>query len=343
LCEGQSQSKAFLRQKPTPESEAVVGMCYRHYAIFISLLFFAFTAGSTGTAAVKTMNRPSGVLYFSNGASIQKLNLESRELETITPHRDDEGNLVNSTWPVFSSKRKKMYFFRSYKWPQKEHLAVFDLIQKKVERTLDFYGECLSLSPDQNTFAYFKSKRIDHPQTSHRLELLIQLVVRALASDREEILANDVCFGCGYTSPPIWLSNEEIIYYNTDREIVQINIHSKVKEKWPRKEVFPLMPIALSPDRTKLLASSSNLSRSRIYLIDIESKAVELLMTSSWLIRDNFIWSPDRKSLIYTRFSWSNKLPFNEVGNLYWWDIETKKEVKIANTVELFGGFWLEE
>ena len=237
-----------------------------------------------------------------------------------------------------------MYFFRSYTWPHKEHLVVYDLVKNKEEGTLNFYGEGLSLSPDENTFAYFKSKRIDDLQTSQRLELLIQLVVRELSSGEEEILVSDVCFGCNYTSPPIWLTNEEILYYNSDRKIAQINIRTGQIQIWERSQPLSLLPVALSSDRAKLLAGILGYPPpSKIYLIDVQSKREELLKVSSWLIRDSFIWSPDGESLIYTRFSWGNLLPFSEVGNLYWWDIETKKEVKVADLVELFGGFWLDE
>ena len=288
---------------------------------------------------------PSGVLYFSNGASIEKLDLKTGKREEIVPWLDHEGkHESNSTFPVYSSREKKMYFFRSYVWPLKRHLVVYDLVHQQVERTIDFWGEALSLSPDENTFAYFKSKRINDSMPSQRLELIIHLVIRTLVSGHEEILASDVCFDCRYTSPPIWLSNEEIIYFNADHEIVQINIHTKVKQKWGNIKIHPLVPSTLSPDRTKLVAGVFGFPPpSKIYLIDVRSRTEELLKISSWLINGDLIWSPDGKSFIYTRFSWSNKLPFNEVGNLYWWDIETKKEVKIANTISLFGGFWLDE
>jgi len=91
---------------------------------------------------------PSGVLYFSGGASIEKLDLKTRKREEIIPWLDREGKYKsNSVFPVYSSKEKKMYFFRSYVWPVKYQLVTFDLEGQKEEeiQDLDSYIEALSL------------------------------------------------------------------------------------------------------------------------------------------------------------------------------------------------------
>lgn len=112
--------------------------------LFCALLGF----GMEEVMAKSEASQPSGVLYFSNGASIEKLDLRTGKQQEIVPWQDRDGRYEsNSVFPVYSSKEKKMYFFRSYVWPVKRQLVTFDLENQKEEKTeqLDHYIKALSL------------------------------------------------------------------------------------------------------------------------------------------------------------------------------------------------------
>ena len=84
---------------------------FAHFTIyFISLVFFTVPNMSQAIAAQES--EPSGVLYFSNGREIEKLELKARKREVVIP--DFDGKIfTESIDPVFSRLRNKMYFFHT--------------------------------------------------------------------------------------------------------------------------------------------------------------------------------------------------------------------------------------
>jgi len=314
---------------------------------------FLFVIGFTVAAVLlfgggKNMSKakassPSGVLYFSNGASIEKLDLKTRKREEIIPWFDREGkHKSNSIFPVYSSKEKKMYFFRSYVWPVKRQLVTFDLESQKEEeiQDLDSYIEALSLSPDEQWFAYLLGGLVTDPTGERAEPRPKRLVVRNLKSGEERVVAEGL--NPYFTQAPIWVSNKALLYWDISEHMIRVNIFSKEKEDMNFKG---LEPCAVSPDGKKVIAIDRRSDfDSTIYVLDLERKKPELVKRfSHFSLQGAFIWSPNGTSFVYTRQSWSNLLPFQEVGNLYWYDLATKREIKLADTVSLVGGFWLAE
>lgn len=310
------------------------------------VLFMIFTSGNLSgfsePAKESKASSPSGVLYFSGGARIEKLDLKTRERKEIIPWLDRAGKYEsNSIFPVHSSKENKMYFFRSYVWPVKYQLVAFDLENQKEEKTQDlkFYIEALSLSPDEQWFAYTLGGLLPDPTGERAVPMPQQLVVRNLGSGEERVVVDDVN---PYFPQPLWVSNEELFYGNVSEHMVRVNIASKEKKDTGFKR---LEPCAISPDGRKIITIKRKGDFDTvIYVLDLEQKELEFIKrVTHFTVQGSFIWSPDGKSFVYTRQSWSNLLPFQETGNLYWYDLATKKEIKLADTVSLSGGFWLAE
>lgn len=157
---------------------------------------------------------------------------------------------------------------------------------------------------------------------------------------KENVVADDVSFH--YVPVSVWVSNEELLYRNRSEHITRVNIFNKEQRDMGFKG---LEPGAVSPDGKKvILIERRGNDGSKIYLLDLEQEKLELIKRfSHFSIGGDFIWSPDGKSFIYTHQSWSTLMRLQEMGNLYWLDLATKKEIKLADTVELFGGFWLPE
>jgi hypothetical protein len=190
-----------------------------------------------------------------------------------------------------------------------------------------------SLSKDEQWFAYSRAtpgKDADRPRF---------LVIRNVSSGQEEVITDDVA---SYPAPAIWLSGEELIYENISDEIVQMNIHTRRKQTWTLKK--GISPGALSADGLSLLCDDYLIGGRNIFLLDLKDHSLKRVMRSwFFLIQSADFWSPDGKSFIYTRHDWTNWSPFHEVGHLFWRDLATGKEIKVADKVALFGGFWLPE
>ena len=316
----------------------------RLLTLLFGIITMTFTLGmGEKMTKLKFSSSPSGVLYFSTGESIQKLDLKTRRRQEIVPGRDREGrSMSNSIFPVYSSKENKMYFFRSYVWPRKYQLVTFDLENQKEEETqaLDSYIEALSLSPDEQWFAYLLGGLVTDPTGERAEPRPKRLVVRNLKSGEERVVAEGL--NPYFTQAPIWVSNKALLYWDISEHMIRVNIFSKEKEDMNFKG---LEPCAVSPDGKKVIAIDRRSDfDSTIYVLDLERKKPELVKRfSHFSLQGAFIWSPNGTSFVYTRQSWSNLLPFQEVGNLYWYDLATKREIKLADTVSLVGGFWLAE
>ena len=316
-------------------------------AVFLTALLISFTGIILAMGKGMTQSKlsgPSGVLYFSTGASIDKLDLETKKRKEIIPWLDREGRYEsNSTYPVYSPKEKKMYFFRSYVWPVRRQLVTFDLKTQKEEeiQELDHYIQALSLSPDGQWFAYLLGGLITDPTGERAEPGPKQLVVRNPRSGEERVAVEGVN---PYFASPLWASNEALLYWNVSGRIIRLNIVNQEKKDMGFKG---LEPCAISPDRrTVIVIERRGDFDTAIYLLDLEQGKLEFVKRkriSQFSLRGSFIWAPDGKSFVYTRQSWSNHLPFHEVGNLYWYDLATGRETKLANTVSLFSGFWLAE
>lgn len=303
---------------------------------FIIFLLFQLGMGTS----VKESAMPYGVIYFSDGASIEKFDLVTRKRQEIIPWLDHEGRYEsNSIFPSYLAEENKMLFFRSYVWPRKHELVSFNFETQKEEdvQELNHPINAFSVSPDGQWLAYLFGN-LSPDLTAQQLKPSpLQLVIRNLKNKDVRVVVDNVDPALGL---PLWISNEELLYLHISGHIMSIDIISNIKKDIDFKG---FQPCAVSADRTKILMieRKSNLETS-IYVLDMVRGKVDFIKKIYYFsLEGAFIWSPDGKSFIYTRQSWSNSLPFNETGNLYWYDLETKKEVKLANRISLYGGFWL--
>src|SRR3989338_2753866 len=88
---------------------------------------------------------PKGVLYFSNGVSIEKLNLLTKKRQVVIPEHDELGESTHSLYPVHSVLYKKVYFLRQYAEPGKNHVVIYDLESRNIESKINL-PDSLSLS-----------------------------------------------------------------------------------------------------------------------------------------------------------------------------------------------------
>lgn len=303
------------------------------------MLFFLFALFVLGFFYTKqnvlmiksAINSPKGILYFSNGESIERINLENKVRETLI--KGEEGKRGNSVWPVYNHKNNQMYFFRSYIWPQKCEFVIYDLENSKIEKTMNFCGTALSISPNGDAVAYYGKH---NSSTGHNKFLF--LAVRNLSKNQEEIIVEDVDAN---SEPPTWLSDRELIYANDKSQYIDLNIETKQRNAWRERNLDYLS--ALSLDKLQLAAIRSFPFLSQIFLIDPNGNKINKTINSFFLIGQELIWALNGRAFIYTRHDWKNLISFREAGNLYWYHLETGEEIKLADNIALFGGFWLDE
>ncbi|MBI3313277.1 MAG: hypothetical protein HYZ83_03500 [Candidatus Omnitrophica bacterium] len=303
------------------------------------LLTFAILENLQGKAFAmekKEASSPYGVIYFSNGVTIEKIDLKTKKSEIVIPEKDENGNYFDSIYPIFSFKKNKMYFLRKYTWPKRTHIAIYDFRTQKIESTIDLESS-LSLSPDEQWFAYFRRMKLPTPKREkNRPE---ELVIKNVMSHEERVVAIDAT---SYQEAPQWLTNKDILYKNISEKIIKVNVDTGKTEEWNFKRKISIGP--LSPDRKFILCYAWLSGGENIFILDLKDNSLRPIKRS-WLFltKSADFWSPDGKSFIYTRQDWQNLNPFYEVGNLYWRDLATGKEQKLADTVSLSGGFWLAE
>lgn len=300
------------------------------------------------TGAQKNMipsGGPQGVLYVLTNERMQRFDLETKETTDLFPNLPWEPVRYNHL--MYLKNLRKLAFF-DYDYDvetdkEKSDFLVGDPATSEAKVLFDFGRKlglgAFSLSPGGQWFAFLDSSSGDFRSPETAPLPPYQLWLRSVTSGEETLLAEDAMPA---SSPPIWLSSEDLIYKNIFDEIIQINIYTLKRKRWPLEK--NISPSALSPDGAFLLCDDYLKGGRNILLLDKGNFSLKRVM-HSWffLIQSVDFWAPDARSFIYTRHDWTNWSPFHEVGHLFWRDLATGREMKIAEKVALFGGFWLPE
>ena len=132
-------------------------------------------------------------------------------------------------------------------------------------------------------------------------------------------------------SPPLWLSDNQLLYVSYSKELIQIDIETKEKNNWGILNIYPW---ALSAHGNQILATDHEYSK--IYLLDSVTKSIKQVKEfDKRQLYGPMVWSPDGESFIYNRTDTRDHLlPQYLWGEtpwrLYWHNLETGKEKRIS-------------
>ncbi len=180
--------------------------------------------------------------------------------------------------------------------------------------SISLEGRYPSLSPDGQWLAYYL-----HPN---------KLWIINLESRQTIKIADDI----NNYQPPVWVSNNRILYNSTTNQLVSLDIIKGEKLITGYKGVIPG---ALSPDGKRVLCTGSN----KIYIYTVDTNSLETIKESNSLSIDNkVIWRPDGKSFLYLRQTWANQLRFSEGDGLFLFSLEGRAETLLLKQFHFFGG-----
>jgi len=321
------------------------------YFFLTLLLFFSPFDPSLlyAMGKVKKEGNSKGVLYFSEGHRLSRLNLAfskkgpveeqpSKPIQEIFPQLP-RGNYSALT---YLASLRKLIFFNYY--TGKFECLSGDLSLGEAKVLFDFppRSKKHAFSLDEKWLAFFRSV----PERKHKTvnvggEPLLfqsaQLVVRNFSTGEEFVLVDEVPTNPGPS--PLWISEKKLLYVDWGEELVEIHIETKEKKSWGIKH---LAPMALSPDRRKILCTENGWS-STVYLLDVKKRSLKQITKAYPLLGNTLIWSPDSRSFIFSRPESPNSWGPDEPFSLYWFHLKTGKEKMIARSFLLNSGVWLNE
>lgn len=288
---------------------------------------------------------PQGILYFSNELRLRcfhfdrpekdQEDLKTGQFSELFPHLPKGPFYQQPTWLyrfsrlAFVSKMitgKAVLFLGNPKSGEVESISQFD-------RWID-----PSFSPDERWFAYFSI--LNNTQERHQNPLKSlpphQLIIQGVDSGEKIILADDAA----PPGPrPLWLSNSDILYINFEHQLAQISIKSKEKNIWGAYHVDPL---ALSSDGTQIICINDAYPATTIYLLNVSKRTIKPIKKYTSIGR-TILWAPDGQSFLFNRAEFFDKWIYwdGKALRLYWHDLKTGKEKKIARRLWLESGIWL--
>jgi hypothetical protein len=223
----------------------------------------------------------------------------------------------NFAWPNYNKSNHDLYFagLPDEGNSRTNYIYKYNASKKPNLETL-IKGSNPSLSPDGQWLAYYQ-----HPN---------KLWTINLESKQKMKLVDDIA----NLQPPVWVSNNSLLYYSSTNQLIILDIIRGDKRKTGHEMVIPG---SLSPDGNTVLCSSSH--SNKIFIYSIDTNKLETIKESNILsIGSNFIWRPDGKSFLYTRQTLANVLRFREMGDLFLFSIDDRAEKQLLKWFHFFGG-----
>jgi Tol biopolymer transport system component len=225
--------------------------------------------------------------------------------------------ICNFHWPNFNRVTHDLYF----EGIREDDIYRENFIYKcnpdsnpKAEQLLK--GRYPALSPDGKWLTYYL-----HP---NKLELF------NLENKQTKEITNDMY----NRQPPVWISNNRMLYYSINKQLILLNILTGEKRMTGYEKIIPG---SLSPDGKKVLCGTYD--GTKIILYSIDDNKIETVKESKFLtIGTIFIWRHDGKSFLYWRRTWSEQLKFREGGSLFLFSLKDKTEKDLNPGLDIIGG-----
>ena len=154
---------------------------------------------------------------------------------------------------------------------------------------------------------------------------------------KEDIIVENV-HEYAYNIPPIWLSDDLILYNARDLGMVEFNLKSRKMTAWNIRDFFPLN---ISQDR-RLIFGWDRIQKNALSMMDVQHRE-RIPIRGFQPVHDDIIMSPDGQHIVYTKapiFS----LDFGaDTPDVYVFSLNTGKSSKIIKLTDIHGGFWLPE
>lgn len=305
------------------------------YFIITGLFCLAFPFLSYIEAEEMEYDGPTGTVYFSNGADLIKYNFDTNEETKLFKYREKSelGKIITNVSFVQRCKDKILFTGQML---SKDWLFEADFTLRNWKQYNEMgYPATFSVSPDGNAIAYCIALQ----------KLVIQQYIDLNKENRGLVIANNT----NTFIRPLWISNEELLYYSTDKAMIKINITNSQQQVLSVKYV----PLDITHDRRYVLCFDNLPDHTNIYLYDLVSNQAMLVKKSDMSLLCVGIFSPDDRYFLFSKdrrleFSWNIfKLlkNFNDATGLprdmYVYDLKTNKEIKMPGFDYSVGGFWL--
>lgn len=300
-------------------------------AVFVFLYFSIFLTSTVSDANEINSNELKGVVYFSDGGSLIKYDFSVNKSEMLFKYREESElgkRITHITYPSYLKNKNRIIFVGS-KYPD-DYIFESDLNLENWKKYANTkIVQVLSVSPDENTIAYYK-----HPN-----ELVIKKYEDLEKDGQEQIVAENIANSSGM----LWLSNTELVFNSIDKNIIKVDINDSKQQILIKGAYMD----AVSPDKKFILCSNKD----SISLYNCNTHELRLLKKTKGMFRSIDVWSPDGKYLLFSKLRevkftlnifkfWDNLLA--EYQDLYAYRITTGEEIKLLDNSNLFGGFWLE-
>lgn len=285
----------------------------KYYAggIMVLLIFFSSVSGSAENNTMK-----HNTLIYSTGNELIQANFYEGQFK-INKQPLVSGNFQQAVWPSFNRETGQVYFeAKNTDIGSSPCIFAFSFPCEQTVPEPVIEGRYPSVSPTGSLLAYYR-----HPN---------QLWVLDIKNKKSTKLTLDYV----KRNPVVWISDKEILYYNTANQLAKINVSSGAKADTGLQKVIPS---ALSPDGEKVLCSSYD--GKKLYVYSIKSNDLKILKKSSFFsMGSSVIWAPDSRHFFFTRQTFSNQIKMKESRSLFYSSLK-KEEQKLVDEFSLFGGF----
>lgn len=274
--------------------------------ILVQLFLLANYAMSEEYYLIGTAPSRNEMEVFSLNEDVFKLH-KKIELPSISHYQ----------WPSYNRVTHDLYFEGQSEVPQHWGSYIYKYNTKnnpQIEQILK--ARYPALSPDGKWLTYYR-----HPG---------HLGLLNLENKQTKEIADDM-----YSKkPPVWISNNRMLYYSINNQLVLLDISTGEKRMTGYEKIIPG---SLSPDGKTVLCGTYE--GRKIILYSIDDNKIETIKESKFLtIGTTFIWRPDGKSFLYKRQKWSSVLQFREGGLLFLFSLEDKTEKDFDSGISIFGG-----
>lgn len=222
-------------------------------------------------------------------------------------------------WPCYNDNADIMYLEANREpFGGSSHIISTTLLTSTHQPIILTMGKMPSLCPNGEFVAFYR-----HPN---------QLWIFEVKTKDSKLLISDIID----IQPAVWISNRHLLYTNTKRNMLILDIISGNITNTGHQDIIPSV---LSPSGTHILCGNYN--GDKIFLYTPKDNTLKLLKNSKILsLGTSFVWFPSEQAFLYSRQSfWNNLIKFKEGQNLYIHPFD-KKEKKLADQCYLTGGFF---
>jgi len=132
-------------------------------------------------------------------------------------------------------------------------------------------------------------------------------------------------------NPITWINNHQFFYNDAKNHLMVFDVNTMSKKDM---KMNLYAPGAVTPDGKYILLSRGG--KTILYGIKDQSKKT---IIHDWINTFGMVWTSDGKGFLYQRRTWSDFFHLREIGGLFYYSLEKKKDVQLIKTFDLTGGF----